>query len=60
MSKNIEKLEARLRSEQEKEDNAKANKKELLKQITTEKRKERNHHIYQRGGELTYWLGDNH
>lgn len=58
MSKSMDRLlAAKQRAEQQRE-KAESDLKELKRQISTQARRDRNHTIYERGGELTRHLGD--
>ena len=59
MSKQLDKLSAVRQRLQEQQARVNQKIKEADQKISAEKRKERNHHIYQRGGELTMHMGDN-
>ena len=59
MSKQLDKLSAVRQRLQEQQARVNQKIKEADQKISAEKRKERNHRIYQRGGELTMHMGDN-
>lgn len=58
MSKQLDRLNAKRLQLEEQRARLNQQLKEADQKITAEKRKERNHRIYQRGGELTMHLGD--
>lgn len=58
MSKQLDKLTSARQRLEEQRAILNQKMKEADQKISAEKRKERNHHIYERGGELTMHLGD--